>query len=251
MIYQDGKPVGVQGIARDISERKQAEQALRQLNARLEEEASRIAHALHDEAGQLLARSISPWRILPASCRPPPGSGSKRFRCCWIRSLNSCGTWLTSCVRSSWMISGSFLRSSSSPRECRSGRASRSRSTPRWTETSVVGRDRVVPDPSGDADQREQTREGRPCPYGCNKDAGLISCSIGDDGIGFDPSRCQVAPNKAGLGLLGIRERLVALGGTLAIATGPGKARPSRCEFRWIAGASATRLTDVRPTHAS
>ena len=55
LIYQDGKPVGAQGIARDITERKQAEQALHGLNARLEEEARRIAHALHDGAGQVLS----------------------------------------------------------------------------------------------------------------------------------------------------------------------------------------------------
>src|SRR5207253_4611449 len=47
--------VGVLGIARDITDRKSAERALRHLNEALEEEVKRIAHALHDEAGQLLA----------------------------------------------------------------------------------------------------------------------------------------------------------------------------------------------------
>src|SRR2546425_12753391 len=54
-IQEHGRPVGILGIARDVTERKQAEQALRSLNERLEEEAKRIAHALHDEAGQLLS----------------------------------------------------------------------------------------------------------------------------------------------------------------------------------------------------
>ena len=35
--------------------RKLAEQTLRRMNARFEDEATRIAHALHDEAGQLLS----------------------------------------------------------------------------------------------------------------------------------------------------------------------------------------------------
>ena len=55
LIRHDGETVGVQGIARDITDRKQAEHALRRLNVGLEEEARRIAHALHDQAGQLLA----------------------------------------------------------------------------------------------------------------------------------------------------------------------------------------------------
>src|SRR5207245_941540 len=47
--------VGLLGVARDITDRKRAEEALRHVNEALEEEAKRIAHALHDEAGQLLA----------------------------------------------------------------------------------------------------------------------------------------------------------------------------------------------------
>jgi len=39
----------------DITERKWAEKALHRLNEMLEEEAKRIARALHDEAGQLSA----------------------------------------------------------------------------------------------------------------------------------------------------------------------------------------------------
>jgi diguanylate cyclase (GGDEF)-like protein/PAS domain S-box-containing protein len=43
LIHKDGKPVGVQGIARDISERKRAEDALRRSEASLVE-AQRVAH---------------------------------------------------------------------------------------------------------------------------------------------------------------------------------------------------------------
>ena len=36
LIYRDGKPVGIQGIGRDVTERKQAEEALRQAHDELE-----------------------------------------------------------------------------------------------------------------------------------------------------------------------------------------------------------------------
>jgi signal transduction histidine kinase len=45
----------VQGIARDITDRTRAREALHRLNETREEEAKGIAHALHDEASQLLA----------------------------------------------------------------------------------------------------------------------------------------------------------------------------------------------------
>lgn len=52
---------------------------------------------------------------------------------------------------------------------------------------------------------------------GNNPEGGHVILSIKDDGAGFDPD--QVRP---GLGLLGMRERAEALGGTCHIATRPG-----------------------------
>jgi PAS domain S-box-containing protein len=64
----NGAVVGLQGIARDITHRRQVEFALRHLNQRLEERARRIAHALHDEAGQRRPHSGREWP--PRSGRP-------------------------------------------------------------------------------------------------------------------------------------------------------------------------------------
>jgi PAS domain S-box-containing protein len=59
LILKDGKPKGIQGIARDITERKQAEASLRRLSSRLlslqDEERRRMARELHDLVGQSLA----------------------------------------------------------------------------------------------------------------------------------------------------------------------------------------------------
>src|SRR3989442_8662625 len=51
----EGQVLYYEGALEDITERKGAEKALHRLNEMLEEEAKRIARALHDEAGQLLA----------------------------------------------------------------------------------------------------------------------------------------------------------------------------------------------------
>src|SRR5258708_36620731 len=48
--------------------------------------------------------------------------------------------------------------------------------------------------------------------------SGAVRCCVCDDGIGFDPSRVD-----GGLGLLGIRERLDALGGHLDLRSASGQ----------------------------
>jgi two-component system, NarL family, sensor histidine kinase UhpB len=49
-----------------------------------------------------------------------------------------------------------------------------------------------------------------------NAEGGLV-LEIRDDGLGFDPQR-----SRQGLGLLGMRERAISLGGTLELDSGPG-----------------------------
>jgi hypothetical protein len=58
---------------------REANAALRRLNERLDEEAQRIAHALHDEAAQLLATVHVALACCPAVCRRPSSAGSRRF----------------------------------------------------------------------------------------------------------------------------------------------------------------------------
>jgi len=56
LIYENGQPIGVQGTARDITERKRAQEALQVYSRRLieaqEAERQSLARELHDEIGQ-------------------------------------------------------------------------------------------------------------------------------------------------------------------------------------------------------
>jgi signal transduction histidine kinase len=48
----------------------------------------------------------------------------------------------------------------------------------------------------------------------------IVTLKISDDGMGFDPALLQ---NGTTMGLRGMRERLIGLGGTLTVDTAPGK----------------------------
>ncbi len=63
-----------------------------------------------------------------------------------------------------------------------------------------------------------------------------IECRIQDDGVGFNPPS-NSAP-ACGIGLLGMRERLAALGGTLAIDSGPGRGTRLLIKIPWTAEAA-------------
>jgi signal transduction histidine kinase len=56
-----------------------------------------------------------------------------------------------------------------------------------------------------------------------DEQAGKTVCSIRDDGIGFQVHARLSETGKKGLGLIGIRERISAIGGTLQITSEPGR----------------------------
>lgn len=73
LIYENGVAVGVQGTARDITDRKRAQEALRIYSQRLiqvqEAERENIARELHDEIGQVLTAVRINLQSIQRSCR--------------------------------------------------------------------------------------------------------------------------------------------------------------------------------------
>jgi PAS domain S-box-containing protein len=73
-IYENGELVGVQGMARDITERKLAQDALqlfsRQLIEAQEDERRRIARELHDQIGQVLTAVKMNLHMVQRVCHP-------------------------------------------------------------------------------------------------------------------------------------------------------------------------------------
>ena len=55
------------------------------------------------------------------------------------------------------------------------------------------------------------------------REARNLNCSVRDDGAGFDSCLEEGAPGRKGLGLIAMRERLSALGGTLRIISRVGE----------------------------
>src|SRR4029077_654876 len=51
----------------------------------------------------------------------------------------------------------------------------------------------------------------------------VFCCSIEDDGVGFDVRAVQSNGKRRGLGLIGMQERLNAVGGTFSIDSVPGR----------------------------
>jgi len=81
-VYRDGRLVAIQGIARDITERKRAEEALRTAHQKLtiarEEEGRALARELHDSIGQRLV--VLQLAVQNADSGRAKPAGSTRLR---------------------------------------------------------------------------------------------------------------------------------------------------------------------------
>jgi two-component system, NarL family, sensor histidine kinase UhpB len=225
LVYRGGKPVGVQGIARDITERKQAEQAMHQVNERLEDAIKGIAHALHDEAAQLLASVYLAVaeianRLPPDQCDLlEPISMPLDHAADQLRRLSH---ELRPVILDDFGLvpAAEFLAQGVSKRTGLVVTVEGSLEN-RLAPAVEIAFYRILQEALANVSKHARATyvhvqvraEGR-----------MVTCTIQDNGRGFDTSAlCTDKDKSSCLGLVGIRERVAALNGTFAITSSPGR----------------------------
>jgi len=199
-----------------------AVKALRQLNETLEEEIKRIAYAVHDEAGQLLVAVHLALAELALELPESQQGQVTRIK----ELLNQVEKHLrryshelrpTILDDLGWIPAIRFLADGISKRA----------NLPIHIEATVTGR---LPSVVETALYRT-VQEGLTNAVKHAKASGVwirawrenhvLCCSVRDDGLGFDSSQVHMATGRKGLGLIAMRERVSAIGGTLRIESRP------------------------------
>ena len=194
---------------------------LRHLNETLEHEAKRIAHALHDEAGQLLVSLHLALAELQRDCPMAVRPGFRRVQG-QLEQIEYQLRHLSHELRPTvlddlgWLAAIEFLADGVSKRAQLPihVRSSVSVRLPAAIETAMY---RAVQEALTNASRHARASWVR---IDVEREAGRLRCVISDDGIGFDVASCG---GGGGLGLTGMRERLSAVNGTLQIASAPGQ----------------------------
>jgi len=217
-IVRKGKVVGVQGIARDITDRGRAREALRRLNETREEEAKRIAHALHDAASQLLVAVHIDLAEL-ASASPP------RIRERLRRMSEHLDQVEEQLRRLSHELSPTILDDlglvpalgllvegiSKRTRLPITLAGSTDGRLPPTIETALY---RIVQEALTNISKHAHATLAK---VELGRENQAVRCTIWDNGVGFEPRRVLDRQGERGLGLIGIRERLAPFRGTLEL----------------------------------
>ena len=199
--------------------------SLRHLNETLEEEVRRIAHTVHDEAGQLLVAVRLALSDLARDLRPAIQDRLEEV----TGLLNQVEEQLR---RVSHELRPTILDDLGlvPALEFLAGGISKRAKIAICVESSLDNRlsqavetpvYRIVQEALTNITKHSKAKKVR---IQLQRDAGKLCCSIHDDGVGFDVSAVLSRRGQRGLGLVGIQERLNAMGGTLRIqsATGQG-----------------------------
>ena len=198
--------------------------AWRRLNEKLEAEAKRIAHALHDEAGQLLATAHISLADLAEDLPPRSQRRLQETRDILDRieeQFRRISHELRPTILDDLGLvpAVEFLAEGVSKRggfgvDVKSHIEDR---LPPGLETALY---RIIQEALTNVSRHAQARRADIRLWRAGHD---LHCSIRDDGVGFDAQGVLRPGGHAGLGLMGMRERLAAVGGALSITTGHGQ----------------------------
>jgi PAS domain S-box-containing protein len=240
LIYENGQPIGVQGTARDITERRRAQEALQVYSRRLIEaqEAERqiLARELHDEIGQVLTAVRINLQAVQGSCRDADSLphvhesivivdealGRIRDISLELRPSLLDDLGLASALR--WYVDR-YGQRTGIVSEVLCSFEDRGR-VPRTLETECF---RIA--------QEALTNVARHAHAGhvvvqLEDALDKLLLTIGDDGIGFDSETLlQTASSASTLGLRGMMERALAMNGQIRIDSSPGNGTQIRASF--------------------
>jgi signal transduction histidine kinase len=202
---------------------REANSALLRLNERFEEEAKRIAHALHDEAGQFLTCVHITLDEISRDLSFPPDPRLKTVKTL-LGQIEEQLRRFSHELRPTILDDLGLLPALEFLADGVSKRAGvpvtvdgpRSGRLPSAIETVLY---RVVQEVLTNVCKHARANQAAVRLW---RDPRTIRCSVSDDGVGFDLSTVMAKNGDRGLGLIGIRERLDALGGTMRINTEPG-----------------------------
>jgi signal transduction histidine kinase len=206
--------------------------ALRRLNETMEGEIQRIAHAVHDEAGQLLDAARIGMSGVARDASPVLQERLKEVGVI----LNQAETQLRRISHELRPVILDDLGLSPALQVLAEGVSKRSGVTI-GVETSLDGRAppnvetavyRIVQEALTNVIRHAQAKKVR---IQLSRDGrGTLCCTIQDDGAGFEIAGVLGRKERGGLGLIGMRERLNAVGGTLQIRSEPGWGTEVRVE---------------------
>lgn len=232
IIYDKGKPVGFQNIARDITEQKQMNEHLRnyvQLATRAqEEERKRISHEIHDDTIQSLIALSRQLDVL-ATSKDIPEEGRESFEALW----NQVDTIIKNLRRLSQDLRPAAIDRLGLLPAIRWLAEESEKFSGIKTRVNVIGKEHPLPEEGAVALYRiiqealrnvwkhsNATRAGIIVEFH-DKRIRFIVC---DNGKGFNlPNKVADLTTLGKLGLAGMQERVQLMGGTMSLQAEPGK----------------------------
>jgi PAS domain S-box-containing protein len=210
--------------SRDVTHRVRTRRALERVNAQLEREAERIAHALHDEAGQFLTAAHI---VLAEVARDLPPVAQQRLQ--EVREhlihveeqLRHLSRELRPRILDDLGLPAAleFLANGVTGRTG-IGVTLEAHLDERLSPLIETTLYRLVQEALTNASRHAQAKRIR---VRITREDQAIRCAIQDDGVGFNVPEIFDRKGDSSLGLIGIRDRLEALGGTLQIESVPGQ----------------------------